>query len=99
MARMQVDRPAGVILLADEVAWHMSSKRLRTAVERTMGWFTEFCTLFQKATTTEETDTDADSAKPSLFAVVVGGHLCGEEQIERQILAYLAGGATGMLFN
>lgn len=92
IARLQLDQPEGAVLMADEVAWHMSSKRLRTAVERTLGWFAEFRALSRKALTD-----NADDSVPSttLFGVVVGGHSCGAEHLERQILAYMEGGVTG----
>jgi hypothetical protein len=91
-ARIQIDQPEGVIAMADEVAWHMSSKRLRTAVERTLVWFAELKTLLKT-----EADKGGIAAPRSLFAVVVGGPLCGTEQIERQIAAYVEGGVTGIL--
>lgn len=91
-ARIQIDQPEGVVAMADEVAWHMSSKRLRTAVERTLLWFTELTSLLKRERDGEK---ETLSSVQSLFAVVVGGHLCGSEHVERQVRAYVEGGATG----
>ena len=87
--RITTDKPEGVIVMADEVAWHMSSKRLRTAVERSLTWFSELTTLLTPAVT-------EGVQSQGVFAVVVGGPLCGEEHVERQIKTYLEGGATGV---
>jgi hypothetical protein len=79
--------------MADEVAWHMSSKRLRTAVERSLTWFSELTTLLTSAVTEGVTE---GVQSQGVVAVVVGGPLCGEEHVERQIKTYLEGGATGV---
>ena len=71
--------------MADEVAWHMNCKRIRTAVERTLAWFGELRNLLA-----------APSVK--LFGVVVGGPFCPEELIEKQVKTYIEGGVVGVFY-